>query len=108
MKKRKYPKVVQVYLATSTPAGYGERFKREVVVWSDTEYNSFVNHNTKYNLKERPIKWKDLPDKNFFSRIYYTFPIGITYSVGVVFGFALGHMETIIKYGKEIYRMIFR
>jgi hypothetical protein len=109
MKLRQYPKALEFYIPSSTPEGYSRSFAFSRTVWSETEYNSyFERYKGKYFITERPPKWKELKGKNFFSRVYYTFPVWVTYSVGIVIGYVLGHLDTVIKYGKELYQILFQ
>jgi hypothetical protein len=109
MPKREFPKAMSLYIDVSSKNGYNKEFVKSDLVWSKTEYNSYVTNYDKkgYFLSERKPHWKELKGMNFFKRVYYLFPIQITYSVGVIIGFIIGHLDTIIKYGKEVVQLLF-
>lgn len=85
MKIRQYPKALQFYIPTSTPEGYSRTFAFSKIVWSETEYNSYIErYKAKYFITERLPKWNEVKGKNFLLKIWYVLPNWVMALFGMI------------------------
>jgi|KBSSwiStaDraftv2_1062776.scaffolds.fasta_scaffold2259742_1 hypothetical protein len=85
MKLRQYPKALEFFIPSSSPSGYGRVFAFSKLVWTETEYNSYVSrYSEKYLVIERLPKWSEVKGKNFLLKCWYVLPNWIIGFFGII------------------------